>query len=818
MNLVRRYAGFVIASALVAGWCASSRATDLGGYVHHVEAVPYRFTNTIVRLHFDISNGIVYGDETIVLRPKHATRELAFHSHGIHYHRITVDGRDAAFTVDEAHDLMHVKLESAKPAATSLTVELRYSARPRRGMYFVHPDKAYPHVIPEIWTQGEPSDNHWWFPTWDEPNAKTPSELVITVPRGWTAVGNGLLKSHVHDASTETWDWRSPLPKSTYLIAFAAGPFQRVPDRLGSLIVDGFVAPGLGGLATICFARTPAMLAYYGRITGVPYPFEKYDQIATERYVFGGMEDTSNTILTDRALHPAIEETEKSCDPLVSHELAQQWYGDDATAVDWSNIWLNEGFATYYDELWTAERFGTPDFEYQRYKAQQLYFAETKRYMRPIVDYKYADPLQLFDASGHERPAQVLHMLRAMFGDARFFRAVDTYLRTYAYRNADTHQFFEAIGASLGADLSWFESEWFYRASYPHYYVTQRYDSAARTLTLHVVQHNPDGRPFRMPVTIEAFVGRRTIERETTIDRQARDVVMRHVPAEPSMVLFDPDNELLRELTFRKTAVQLAYQLQHAVHVGDREWALQELGRLAENNDRERAVAAEAVARAAATDPFWGVRADAVPVAASFDDASAVLHGLRDPDARVQIAAEGAAGALRNPTATLIAELEAMSNDPNPDIAAGALAALGAVRAPGARERLTAALERPSFHAAIAIGALNGLAADCNKPAFELIETRTAYGTFELERDAAVRALAACALELKEPRLALHQLVAMATADPLIGTRIAAVSGLGAMKDPAATSALERIAEDDSQTIVRESAVSALASLGVTRF
>jgi aminopeptidase N len=667
----------VCAGALAAGGSAVSQGADLGGHVHRTEVAPYSFDDSILRLRFDFAKGMVYGDETVLVRPKRALTAIPFDSRRIVYQRVGVDGRNAAFAVDEARDRVNVQLLSAARAGTQLRIEFHYAAQPKSGMYFVRPDKVHPGRIPEIWTQGEPTDNRSWFPTWDEPNDKTPSELIVTVPHGWIVVGNGLLTAHTHDPSSDTWDWKSPLPKSTYLIAFAAGPFQEVPDALGKLAVNGFVAPGFAKLGRLCFRDTPAMIAFYDRVTSVAYPFEKYDQIAVERFIFGGMEDASNTILTDRALHPASENVEKSCDLLVSHELAQQWYGDDATAVDWSNIWLNEGFATYYDELWTKERFGTSDFEYARFLAQRKYFSETARYLRPIVDYKYRDPLQLFDASGHERPAQALHMLRWMFGDVRFFRAVDTYLRTYAYRNADTHQFFAAIDKSLGTDLTWFEDEWFYRASYPDYYVTDRYDKAAHVIVLHVEQRNPDGRPFRVPIVVEAFEGRHVIKREVTIDRSAQDVSVPGVTEAPAMVLFDPDDEVLKKLVWAKTAPQLAYQLAKAAHVGDREWALQQLAALSTAKGEDRSLAAAAVARAVVSDPFWGVRADAVATAASFDDASAISTALHDVDPRVRLAAESGAGSLQAKPAIIVHELEAMTNDPNPDIASAAAAALG---------------------------------------------------------------------------------------------------------------------------------------------
>ncbi|HEV7179122.1 MAG TPA: hypothetical protein VGN11_04590, partial [Candidatus Baltobacteraceae bacterium] len=135
-------------------------------------------------------------------------------------------------------------------------------------MYFVRPDKAYPDIAPEIWSQGEPTDNRRWFPTWDEPNQKTPSELIVTVPRGWTVVANGYLKAHAHTKSTDTWDWNAPKPKSTYLIAFAAGPLAVRHTTLGPMNVDWYVQPQYAGLNALCFGKTKDIIAYFQRIIG----------------------------------------------------------------------------------------------------------------------------------------------------------------------------------------------------------------------------------------------------------------------------------------------------------------------------------------------------------------------------------------------------------------------------------------------------------------------------------------------------------------------------------------------------------------------
>ena len=785
-------------------------------WFHPTAIAPYRFENTIIRVHFDIRRGIVYGDETAIVHPKHdGLRTLPFNTLGIHYQRVTVNGTPVRYTFDNAHQLVNVQLPSPAAAGARLAVEFSYWVKPQRGVYFIRPDKAYPNITPEIWTQGEMIDNRRWFPTWDEPNEKTPSELIVTVPRGWTVVANGSVKMHRHTISEDIWDWNSPHPKSPYLIAFAAGPLSENHTTLGSLPVDSYVQPKYASLNALCFGDTKDIVGYFQDLLHVPFPWLKYDQITAERFTYGGMENASATIQTDRALHLPIENTESPCDGLVAHELAHQWFGDDASLQDWSNTWLNEGYATYFEELWGEKHFGEADFEYERYNAQQEYFGETKNYFRPIVDYNYNDPLDLFDASGYPRPGQVLHMLRYMYGDQRFFGALHDYLLAYQYKNANTHQFFAVIGKSLGTDLTWFMNEWFYRAAYPNYIVTQKYDAAQHTLTFDVRQKNHDGKPFRMPVVIEAYFNGHVQRIQPTIERNHQVVTMSGVTGKPQMVLFDPNNNVLRKLTFKKSIAELAYQAVNAKHVGDREWALEQLSDYAKmKGGRARAQAMHAVHEMALFDRFYGVRSDAVAASAQFGDAGSVLAALHDSDKRVRIAAEHAAGTLKQSAPAVARALHTLANDPDPNVAGGALAALGALKAPGAYALLVAAVNHPSFHDAIASGALNGLGALGDMRAFDLVKARTAYGTPEYERNAAVMAMARLAAHAKKPDLALSTLLEMVQHDPIISTRISATRALGMLGDSAAIPVLKHVEANDSQQAVQRGAWNAILTIG----
>ena len=431
-----------------------------------------------------------------------------------------------------------------------------------------------------------------------------------------------------------------------------------------------------------------------------------------------------------------------------------------------------------------------------------------------MIDDVYADPIQVFDSSSHERPAAILHSLRAMFGDARFFAALHTYYTTYAGRYASTHGFFASLGESLHTNLGWFEEEWFHRAGVPHYIVRERYDPAARTLTLDVAQHNHDGRPFRMPVTIDAYAAGHVYRTRPVLSRNAQTVVLHGIPSRPQMVLFDPDTTILKELTFAQPVDALAYQLAHAAHVGDREWALTQLAALTKGPAATRTVAMRAVRAAALGDLFYAVRGDATGVAAAFGDAATVEAALRDADRNVQLAAVAAAASLPAALPALLHRLEAMTDSADPNLVAAALQSLGALKAPTAYARLVAGLARPSIDDAIAAGAARGLAAYGDPRALPLLRAHTAYGTPEHERSVAIGAFARLAAHAHHGADALPVLERIASGDPLIAARIAATAALGTLGDRAALPVLDRVANGDSQKLVQLMAEDAKNALG----
>src|SRR5215467_13051324 len=377
---------------------------------------------------------------------------------------------------------VQVTLPRALKAGAEVDVDIEYSGAPRRGLYFVAPDSAYPDKPVEAWTQGEDEDSRYWFPCYDYPNDRATSEVIATVPDHFTAISNGALLSKTHNpaARTRTFHWRHDVPHSTYLITLAAGEFVAIEDRAGNTPVLYYVHPGREDDARRAFGNTPKMIQFFERVIGVPYPYAKYAQVAVSDFIFGGMENTSATTQTADTLHDARAHIDFKSDPLVAHELAHQWWGDLITCRDWSHAWLNEGFATYSEVLFKEHDMGREEAAYYQMNDLDNYLQEdSERYRRPIVSKTYMDPHDLFDRHLYEKGGLVLHALRYYLGDDSFQKGLQHYAITNREKVVETNDFRRALEDVTGRDLEAFFDQWVYHSGLPEFKVDYDWDDNA---------------------------------------------------------------------------------------------------------------------------------------------------------------------------------------------------------------------------------------------------------------------------------------------------------------------------------------------------
>lgn len=482
-----------------------------------------------------------------------------------------------------------------------------------------------------------PDGAHHWFPCYDYPNDKATSEVIATVPDTYEAISNGRLVSTTADSAhhERTFRWLQEKPHSTYLFVLVAGRYVAVEDSAGELPVRFWVNAKDVPNAQRTFGGAREMIRFFESKLGVAYPWAKYDQIAIPG-IGGGAESTSATVEGESLIHDGKAEKDFPSHMVVSHEIAHQWWGDLITMRDWSQTWLNESFASYYEYVYSKHRLGSDEGTWNLEQKRQMYLNEVaSKYKRPIVWDRWEYPNQNFDRHTYQKGAAVLHMLAWVMGEENFDRAMTHFLRKHAYQSVDTHDLQVAIRESTGQDLDWFFDEWIFKAGHPVFTVKSEWSRERGKVTLRIDQKQwvYEWVPlFQTPVDIGITTAKgKRVERIRVA--KEHDVIELDCPDEPLLVRFDEGNHLLMQLDFTKGTKELLYQLEHDDVLG----RIRAAGAL--HNTPE---AREALRRAAAADPFREVRRTALAAFAAvtrLGDVEFLKSRSADPDSLVRAAA-----------------------------------------------------------------------------------------------------------------------------------------------------------------------------------
>ncbi len=480
----------------------------------------------------------------------------------------TENGAKLDFQHDKAAEKLTVVLDRSYNRTDTVTLVITYRAQatpPTGGLFgvfgtgltFLRPTSTASSRRHQIWSQGETEYNRNWFPCFDFPSDKFTSEVRATVETPYTVISNGRLVSDVDNGDgTHTVHWRMEQPHASYLLSIAIGQYRAITAEYDGIPVQSYVYPDRYADAQRAFANLPRMMAFLSTETGIRYPYAKYAQTMIAEFG-GGMENITTTHLADNLLPRAHEHLE-NVEALQAHELAHQWFGNLVTCRDWSEIWLSEGFATYFEALYMGERFGAARLRAILAEHHATYHqAWNEGLRRPIVTRQFVHPDLLFDAYAYSRGALVLDMLRFVVGDEAWREGIRHYLQRHQFQNVETGDFRRAMEEASGMGLDWFFDQWVYRMGHPVFEVTHRYDADRRQLVVkvHQVQKpEPASRHlqteyFRTPVEVEivSASGRRQTVRWFVEARAGQEFSL-PLDAAPRTVHFDPHHRLIREV------------------------------------------------------------------------------------------------------------------------------------------------------------------------------------------------------------------------------------------------------------------------------
>jgi len=623
--------------------------------VSHAERVrTYDLQHQSTTVRFNWARHAVEGTTTLQiagLAGESAISSIAIDAGDMTIKRVTSGRVSLKHDYDGSKLVVHLASPLRAGAKTSITVAYDGANR-TKGAYFK------PRHI--VWTQSEAEDAHFWVPTYDSPNDKTTWEFYVWSAKGERALSNGRLAGSRTVGDSIEWHWVQDKPASTYLMVAVVGNYTVLQDKPWRKATIGYwTYPDSVAAAWRGFGKTPAAVDLFSRKTGVPYPWAKYDQIVIPEFQFGGMENVTATAQNDSAiLIPAWAMPEENPDDLMSHELGHQWYGDLVTIRRWADGWLNEGFATFMEQIFREEDKGVDEGAIDRLVAQEESIRADRLARRPIVYDRWVnEPIEVFlSRHVYVKGATVLQMLRHQLGDATFWKAMNHYTTANAYRNVITADFQKAFEESTGRDFKPFFDQWVYGAGFPVFQVSSRYDGANKRIVINAIEVQP-----RDSLTgffdVDSDVEVRTdsgVVRFVVPVRNGTGEATADLKAPPRSIRWDKGDWILDITDFPRSTAMMQYQLVHDDDVLGRIEAVDVLAQ--RPADR---LALDALVRSTRNDRFWGVRAravDAVGLWASDSSRAtiapmkavkeALIRATFDPDARVREEAAKALGQL----------------------------------------------------------------------------------------------------------------------------------------------------------------------------
>lgn len=441
-----------------------------------------------------------------------------------------------------------------------------------KGLYFINPLGRNELKPMQIWTQGETEASSCWFPTIDAPNEKTTQEIYITVDDKFKTLSNGtLINSNLNSDGTRTDYWKQKLPHAPYLFMMAIGDFAVTKHLWEGIPVDYYVEQKDTASAELVFGNTPKMLSFFSEKLGVKYPWDKFSQVIVKDYVSGAMENTSATIYGDFVMRDKRQLLDRNHEDIIAHELFHHWFGDLVTCESWSNLSLNESFATYGEYLWIEHHYG-------KLHADRHWYQDFLKYLndepwKPIINFHYDDKEDMFNRHSYEKGALVLHQLRQLVGDDAFFASLKLYLEQNKFKNAEIHHLRLAFEEVTGKDLNWYFNQWFLEKGHPELNFSYTVQSDSLIVNIEQNQVKKGIQAFYLPVELNIHSNGKIKKKAIEISEEKHQFII-NTNDDISFVNINPNNGLLAVVNQKHTADEAMYVFSNSKHYKDKRHAL----------------------------------------------------------------------------------------------------------------------------------------------------------------------------------------------------------------------------------------------------
>ena len=530
--------GSLLAALILSAPAASQQA--------RVNAVAYMYSLTIPD-----TGSVITGLAGVLVRMTEPSDTIRVDLVGMQVDSVwRTDGYDSRTSLHFRYDGSVLSTVVSRNAVGNAGIQIKYHGSPQDGLIIGSTLRGRRAAFADNW----PKRARYWLPTLDHPSDKAWVMFMVDAPDGWRIVSNGRSQPCTRREGERrvVCRWAESRPIPTYTMVIGAGEFavsqhRPVINGRDTIPIEVWTYPEDAAFAdSVPFRRATEIVEVMQRLIG-PFPYEKLAHVQSSTK-FGGMENSSAIFYAEK---PYVER--RMGEGVVRHETAHQWFGDAVTERDWPDVWLSEGFATYFDGVIAAALDGDTALARHMRSSAEEYFA-SRVTDRPIVDSGYAaDPIKLLNANSYPKGASVLHMLRGTIGDSAFFRGLRTYYRTCRDSTATSADFQRVIEKEARANLGWFFHQWLYQPGYPQLDVTWQYDAGARKVLLGITQRQkPEWGLFRLPQLTLEFRGANgaSVRRDVAVRGDNRETITRvDLPFAPTEVRVDPDGKLLLRVT-----------------------------------------------------------------------------------------------------------------------------------------------------------------------------------------------------------------------------------------------------------------------------
>jgi aminopeptidase N len=456
-----------------------------------VDAVHYVFHLTL-----NERSQVIAGEAAVTVRFTTAdVREVfldlasAANGKGMTVSAVSLDGSPVQFS--HTSNRLHIALPAAAMKDREQTIAVQYGGVPAGGLRLIDNIHGEWTAFSENW----PNNARQWLPMIDHPYDKATGEFVVTAPSQYQVVANGLLVEEIDlEGGARRTRWRQSVPIASWLYALGVARFsvhhygvvRGVPQQVWAFPQDREKASEL-------FEFTGRRAFEFFSDWIGPYSYEKLGHVQAAG-LGGGTEHASAIFYGEKGVA-------NGRGPVV-HEVAHQWWGNAVTEKDWDDVWLSEGFATYFTHLYREHFEGRDAFvRGLRGDVNTILQAQQRLPDQPVIHRNIGDMRGVLNRLVYQKAGWVLHMLRGTIGTDRFWSGIREYYRRYRNLNASTGDFRQVMEQASGTDLSWFFEQWLTRAGIPKLSATWTWDAAGRQVRVEIAQVQP-GPAYRLPLEI----------------------------------------------------------------------------------------------------------------------------------------------------------------------------------------------------------------------------------------------------------------------------------------------------------------------------